>query len=174
MKRIIWTGILLLCIGIGETWAQNDPVLAGMILAYTDKAQKELKNQEKVMLMQTTGHLWTKEEVEATTDLQREFNNYLDSFRSIVCYAAQTYGFYYEVSRLTDNMGDFTKQLGRSPANALAVALSAQRNKIYRELIMNSVEIVNDIRTACVEDNKMTEKGAYSSTSWGTAATTRT
>lgn len=51
MKRIIWTGILLLCIGIGETWAQNDPVLAGMILAYTDKAQKELKNQEKVMLM---------------------------------------------------------------------------------------------------------------------------
>ena len=79
MKRIIWTGILLLCIGIGETWAQNDPVLAGMILAYTDKAQKELKNQEKVMLMQTTGHLWTKEEVEATTDLQREFNNYLDS-----------------------------------------------------------------------------------------------
>lgn len=53
------------------------PVLAGMIAAYTDKAQKELKNQEKVMLMQTTGHLWTKEEVEATTDLQRELNNYL-------------------------------------------------------------------------------------------------
>lgn len=55
-------------------------------------------------------------------------------------------------------MGDFTKQLGRSPANALAVALSAQRNRIYRELIMNSVEVVNDIRTACFSDNKMTEK----------------
>ena len=102
MKRMIWIGILLLCIGIGKVQAQNDPVLAGMILAYTDKAQKELKNQEKVMLMQTTGHIWTKEEVQATTDLQREFNNYLTSFRSIVCYAAQTYGFYYEVSRLTD------------------------------------------------------------------------
>ena len=158
MKRTIWIGILLLCIGIGKVRAQNDPVLAGMILLYTDKAEKELKNQEKVMLMQTTGHVWTKEEVEATTDLQREFNNYLDSFRSIVCYAAQIYGFYYEVSRLTDNMGDFTKQLGRSPANALAVALSAQRNRIYRELIMNSVEVVNDIRTACLSDNKMTEK----------------
>ena len=158
MKRTIWIGILLLCIGIGKARAQNDPVLAGMIAVYTEKAEKELKNQEKVMLMQTTGHVWTKEEVEATTDLQREFNNYLDSFRSIVCYAAQTYGFYYEVSRLTDNMGDFTKQLGRSPANALAVALSAQRNRIYRELIMNSVEVVNDIRTACLSDNKMTEK----------------
>ena len=158
MKRIVWTIILLLCISTGKIQAQNDPVLAGMILAYTDKAEKELKNQEKVMLMQTTGHLWTKEEVEATTALQREFNNYLDSFRSIVCYAAQVYGFYHEISRLTDNMGDFTRQVNHHSANALAVALSAQRNKIYRELIMNSVEIVNDIRMACVENNKMTEK----------------
>lgn len=140
MKWTIWISILLLCLtGIGEVQAQNDPVLAGMIAVYTEKAEKELKNQEKVMLMQTTGHIWTKEEVQATTDLQREFNNYLNSFRSIVCYAAQTYGFYYEVSRLTDNMGDFTKQLKRSPANTLAVALSTQRNKIYRELMMNSV-----------------------------------
>ena len=158
MKRTIWIGILLLCIGIGKAQAQNDPVLAGMILLYTDKAEKELKNQEKVMLMQTTGHLWTKEEVKSTTDLQREFNNYLDSFRSIVCYAAQIYGFYHEISRLTDNMGDFTRQVSRNSPNALAVALSTKRNKIYRELIMNSVEIVNDIRMACLSDNKMTDK----------------
>lgn len=158
MKGTIWIGFLLLCIGIGEARAQNDPVLAGMILLYTDKAEKELKNQEKVMLMQTTGHLWTKEEVKATTDLQREFNNYLNSFRSIVCYAAQIYGFYHEISRLTDNMGDFTRQVNRHTTNALAVALSTRRNKIYRELILSSVEIVNDIRTACLSGNKMTEK----------------
>lgn len=158
MKRTIWIGILLLCIGIGKARAQNDPVLAGMILLYTDKAEKELKKQEKVMLMQTTGHLWTKEEVKATTDLQREFNSYLDSFRSIVCYAAQIYGFYHEISKLTDNMGDFTRQVSRNSSHALAVALSTQRNRIYRELIMNSVEIVNDIRMACLSDNKMTEK----------------
>ena len=158
MKRTIWIGIFLLCVGIGKVRAQNDPVLAGMILLYTDKAEKELKNQEKVMLLQTTGHLGTKEEVKATTDLQREFNNYLDSFRSIVCYAAQIYGFYHEISKLTDNMGDFTRQVSRNSPNALAVALSTQRNRIYRELIMNSVEVVNDIRMACLSDNKMTEK----------------
>lgn len=158
MKRILTICFLLLCAGLSKTWAQNDPVLAGMILAYTDKAEKELKNQEKVMLMQTTGHIWTKEEVEATTDLQREFNNYLDSFRSIVCYAAQIYGFYHEISQLTENMGDFTKQLSGHTTNALAVALSARRNQIYREMILGSVEIVNDIRTACLSDNKMTEQ----------------
>lgn len=149
---------MLFSLCIGKVQAQNDPVLAGMIMLYTDKAQKGLKNQEKVMLLQTTGHIWTKEEVEATTNLQREFNKYLDSFRSIVCYAAQIYGFYHEISQLTDNMGDFTQQVGRSTTNALAVALSSQRNKIYRELMMNSVEIVNDIRMVCLTDNKMTEK----------------
>lgn len=150
--------MLLTGICIGKIQAQNDPILAGMILLYTDKAQKELKNQEKVMMLQTTGHIWTKEEVQATADLQREFNKYLDSFRSIVCYAAQIYGFYHEISRLTDNMEDFTRQVSRSTTNALAVALSTERNRIYRELMLGSVEIVNDIRMACLAENKMTER----------------
>ena len=150
--------MLLTGICIGKIQAKNDPVLAGMILLYTDKAQKELKNQEKVMMLQTIGHIWTKEEVQATADLQREFNKYLDSFRSIVCYAAQIYGFYHEISRLTDNMEDFTRQVSRSTTNALAVALSTERNRIYRELMLGSVEIVNDIRMACLAENKMTER----------------
>ena len=158
MKRTILIVMLLTGICIGKIQAQNDPVLAGMILLYTDKAQKELKNQEKVMMLQTTGHIWTKEEVQATADLQREFNKYLDSFRSIVCYAAQIYGFYHEISRLTDNMEDFTRQVSRSTTNALAVALSTERNRIYRELMLGSVEIVNDIRMACFAENKMTER----------------
>lgn len=158
MKRTILIVILLTGICIGKMQAQNDPVLAGMILLYTDKAQKELKNQEKIMMLQTTGHIWTKEEVQATADLQREFNKYLDSFRSIVCYAAQIYGFYHEISRLTDNMEDFTRQVSRSTTNALAVALSTERNRIYRELMLGSVEIVNDIRMACLAENKMTER----------------
>ncbi|MCA5980226.1 hypothetical protein ACP5WJ_11870 [Bacteroides thetaiotaomicron] len=158
MKRTILIVMLLTGICIGKIQAQNDPVLAGMILLYTDKAQKELKNQEKVMMLQTTGHIWTKEEVQATADLQREFNKYLDSFRSIVCYAAQIYGFYHEISRLTDNMEDFTRQVSRSTTNVLAVALSTERNRIYRELMLGSVEIVNDIRMACLAENKMTER----------------
>lgn len=146
-----------MCMGI-KVHAQLDPTLTGMVLIYTEKAKKTLKNQEKVMLLQTTGHIWTKEEVEAVTNLQREFNDYLDSFRSVISYAAQIYGFYHEITHLTENMGEFTGQLKNSPTNALAVALSTSRNKIYRELIYNSIEIINDIRTVCLSDNKMTEK----------------
>jgi hypothetical protein len=146
-----------MCLGL-KVHAQIDPTLAGMVLIYTEKAKKTLKSQEKVMLLQTTGHIWTKEEVEAVADLQREFNDYLDSFRSVVSYAAQIYGFYHEITHLTENMGEFTQQLKNSPTNALAVALSTNRNKIYRELIYNSIEIINDIRAVCLSDNKMTEK----------------
>lgn len=156
MKRVIL--VMMLLLSINSIKAQNDPVLAGMILLYTEKAEKTLKNQEMAMMMQTTGHLWTKEEVEATADLQREFNTYLDSFRSILCYAAQIYGFYHEITLLTENMGGLIQQLEKNTTNALAVALSTNRNKIYREVILNSVEIVNDIRTVCLSKNKMTEQ----------------
>lgn len=156
MKRVIL--VMMLLLSINSIKAQNDPVLAGMILLYTEKAEKTLKNQELAMMMQTTGHLWIKEEVEATADLQREFNTYLDSFRSILCYAAQIYGFYHEITLLTENMGGLIQQLEKNTTNALAVALSTNRNKIYRELILNSVEIVNDIRTVCLSKNKMTEQ----------------
>ena len=113
----------------------NDPVLAGMIALYTDKAKKELKQQEKMMLLEATGHIWITEEV-----------------------AAQIYGFYHEIDRMVDNLGSFSHQLSAHPTNALAVALSANRNKIYREIIMGSVDIVNDIRQVCLANTKMTEK----------------
>ena len=136
----------------------NDPVLAGMIVLYTDKAKKELKQQEKMMLLEATGHIWITEEVNATTDLQKEFNKYLDDFHNIISYAAQIYGFYHEIDRMVDNLESFSHQLSAHPSNALAVALSANRNKIYREIIMGSVDIVNDIRQVCLSDTKMTEK----------------
>ena len=143
----------------GSLHAQgNDPVLAGMIALYTDKAKKELKQQEQMMLLEATGHIWITEEVNATTDLQKEFNKYLDDFHNIISYAAQIYGFYHEIDRMIDNLDSFSHQLGEHPSNALAVALSSNRNKIYREIIMGSVDIVNDIRQACLSNTKMTEK----------------
>lgn len=156
MKKILL--LILVMIGCMEIHAQSDPTLSGMILLYTDKAKSELKSQEASMLLESTGHIWMKEEVDETTNIQRKFNDYLDNFHSIICYAAQIYGFYHEISNLTTNLSEFTEELGDAPSNALAVALSSRRNAIYRELIMGSVEIVNDIRQVCLSDIKMTEK----------------
>ncbi|NCB26484.1 MAG: hypothetical protein EOM62_13570, partial [Bacteroidia bacterium] len=79
MRTRIVFGCLFALLVVVQAQAQTDPTLAGMILVYTDKAKDQLKAQEKTMMMQTTGHLWIREEVEATTDLQRQYNEYLDS-----------------------------------------------------------------------------------------------
>ena len=158
---LIMLTLLLSCWGGGGSMLHaqgNDPVLAGMIALYTNKAKKELKQQEQMMLLESTGHIWITEEVNATTDLQREFNKYLDDFHGIITYAAQIYGFYHEIDRMIDNLGSFSHQLSEHPSNALAVALSSNRNKIYREIVMGSVDIVNDIRQVCLSNTKMTEK----------------
>ena len=151
--------IVLVLLGFtANTSAQIDPTLAGMIALYTDQAQSQLKNQQKVMALQTTGHIWTREEVQGTTNLQKEFNDYLDSFRSVLGYAAQIYGFYHEVSCLVGNLDEFSDILRKYPSNSLAVALSQKRGSIYSDVVLHSVEIVNDVRSACLSDHKMTEK----------------
>ena len=156
MRGIIAAGICIFCV-LGVS-AQIDPTLAGMIALYTDQAQSQLKNQQKVMALQTTGHIWTREEVQGTTNLQKEFNDYLDSFRSVIGYAAQIYGFYHEVSCLIGNLDEFSRILSSHPSNSLAVALSQKRGSIYSDVVLHSVEIVNDVRSACLSDHKMTEK----------------
>ena len=94
MKYLCHKFVLLLTVililpfwGVGGSTVMaqgQDPTLAAMILLYTDKAKKELKQQEEMMLLESTGHIWITEEVNATTDLQKEFNNYLDSFHGII------------------------------------------------------------------------------------------
>ena len=63
-----------------------------------------------------------------------------------------------EIFDHAENTGKLAERITQSPGNALAVALSANRNKVYREVILQSVEIVNDIRIVCLSDVKMTEK----------------
>ena len=158
-KGFVIAPLLLLLMLCGRLHAQSlDPTLAAMIALYTQKAENTLKSQEEAMLLESTGHVWVKEEVEGTWQIQKEFNDYLDSFHGIIVYAAQIYGFYHEVDRMVGNMRNLADQIGRSPANAVAVALSANRNKVYRQVILQTVEIVNDIRMVCLSDVKMTEK----------------
>ena len=50
------------------------------------------------------------------------------------------YGFYHEISRLTDNMEDFTRQVSRSTTNRIGSSPFHGAHRIYRELMLGSVE----------------------------------
>ena len=160
MKRIY----ILLLIGslmIGRMYGQTpytDPTRAGTILLFTEQTKKTLNAQQRAQLVMSGMHIFMEEEVKATTDFQREFNEYLDQFNEVIQIAAEVYGIYHEVSQVTKNLSELNSIVSDAPANALAVAFSSKRNKIYTDLIATSLDIAKDIHKVCFSHAKMTEK----------------
>ena len=135
-----------------------DPVRAAMIDQYSKQAKKALEAQNRAQALMTTGHLCMQSEIEATTNFQREFNEYLDKFHDILGFAAEIYGIYYEVTQISKNVSELNSVVSSYPANALAVAFHTRRNVVYRNIIINGVSIVMDIKTLCFDSSKMTEQ----------------
>ena len=124
----------------------------------SSQAKKTLEAQIKMQGLETTGHIWTREEIEATTEFQKQFNDYLDAFHNILSIAAEIYGVYYEVTKTSKHVRNLAEVVSSSPSNVLAVAFSARRNVVYTNLIKSSLDIFMDIRKVCIESSKMTEQ----------------
>lgn len=150
--------IIVLLLSTKPAFAGIDPGRVAAIELASDQAKKTLKSQEKAQLLMTTGHAWIKEEVEATTDFQREFNDYLDKFHDVLSIAAEIYGIYYEVTQTSKNVKALGEVLSDSPSNALAVAFSTRRNVVYRNIVRTTLDVIMDIRKVCFEKSKMTEE----------------
>ena len=150
--------IIVLLPSAKPAFAGIDPGRVAAIELASDQAKKALKSQEKAQLLMTTGHAWIKEEVEATTDFQREFNDYLDKFHDVLSIAAEIYGIYYEVTQTSKNVKALGEVLSDSPSNALAVAFSTRRNVVYRNIVRTTLDVIMDIRKVCFEKSKMTEE----------------
>ena len=150
--------IIVLLSATKPAFAGIDPGRVAAIELASDQAKKTLKSQEKAQLLMTTGHAWIKEEVEATTNFQREFNEYLDKFHDVLSIAAEIYGIYYEVTQTSKNVKALGEVLSDSPSNALAVAFSTRRNVVYRNIVRTTLDVIMDIRKVCFEKSKMTEQ----------------
>ena len=150
--------IIVLLSSAKPAFAGIDPGRVAAIELASDQAKKALKSQEKAQLLMTTGHAWIKVEVEATTDFQREFNDYLDKFHDVLSIAAEIYGIYYEVTQTSKNVKALGEVLSDSPSNALAVAFSTRRNVVYRNIVRTTLDVIMDIRKVCFEKSKMTEE----------------
>ena len=150
--------IIVLLSATKPAFAGIDPGRVAAIELASDQAKKTLKSQEKAQLLMTTGHAWIKEEVETTTNFQREFNEYLDKFHDVLSIAAEIYGIYYEVTQTSKNVKALGEVLSDSPSNALAVAFSTRRNVVYRNIVRTTLDVIMDIRKVCFEKSKMTEE----------------
>ena len=159
MKKIFI--FLLICLITGKVSGQtfySDPGRYLVVKQFTEQSRKTLNAQQRAQLVISGMHIFMKEEIEATTDFQREFNEYLDQFNEVIQIAAEVYGLYHEVSQVAKNVKELNSIVSDTPANALAVAFSSKRNKIYTDLVMTSLDIAKDIHKVCFSGAKMTEK----------------
>lgn len=157
MKKIIILSLFSIICCTASVKAQIDVARAGAITALTPKIKKVLGVQIETQMEMAGGHLLVSEEVKATTNFQREFNEYLDDFKDVLSIAAQIYGVYYEVNNLVTNINNLSKAVADAPTNTLAVAFSANRNTYYVQLVETSIDLIEDIRKVCFGP-KMTEK----------------
>ena len=167
MKRYLLITILTLvcttrCLAddIPVPWGL-DAGRAAIILAMSEQAKKAYNAQERAQLALTGMHIFVREEVEATTDFQREFKDYLKQFHRVLRIAAEVYGLYYEVSQLTYNINEYMSLIDEgkiNPENAIALALDGRRNYVYSNVINSGVSIAKDLYKIFTSSAKMTEK----------------
>lgn len=158
MQKRIFLLPLITILFIQTMTAGVDPGRATAIEVASNQAKKTIEAQVKAQGIMTTGHVWMKEEVDATTDFQKQFNDYLDNFHDVLSIAAEIYGVCYEVKKTSQNIHNLENVLASSPSNALAVAFSTRRNVVYRNLVKTGLDIIMDIQKICFESSKMTEK----------------
>ena len=103
------------------------------------------------------GHIWLQEEVEVTTDFQRQFNEYLDTFHDAISAVAEVYGIYHECQKTAELVGLLKDVVGDHPWNPVAVAFHSKRNDIYSSIVVKGINMLNDIKMVCFENSKMTE-----------------
>ena len=137
---------LVLMLHPTEALALIDPARAAAIDVASELEKKSLDAQYKVQLLQSTGHLWTRQEVDAVTDFQKEFNDYVSTFNSLLTYAAEIYGIYYDVNSLANSLMWLGREIDYHPENAFAVALSTRKNNIYMKVMKSGVDVAMDIR----------------------------
>lgn len=122
-----------------------DPTRALMFKNYANSAYKALKAQDNMLGVALGQHIMTKEEVDKTTNLQKEFNEYLTNFDDILTIATEIYAIYYEVDQAVKNLKELKSVTVSCPANTLAVALSRSKSHIYNDVIENGIQIANDV-----------------------------
>lgn len=161
MRRAAFISIITFLTILGnvqQALAAIDPARAAAIDVASGLEKKALKAQTEMQALQTTGHIWIKEEVTAMTDFQKEFNDYLSSFDNLLGYAAEIYGIYYDLNSIVRSVNSLNREIGNHPENALAVAFSTRKNNIYMKIVRTGTNVALDIKEIVLNpEGKSTE-----------------
>ena len=149
--------VLLAVVPIVPCFAvESNPTLAARILLAKNNFEKALENQRNSQLMVGEGHVFVGREVQALNELQREYNDYLDTFHDAVSTAAELYGTFLEIKRTVKLSKQVTSIISDAPSNAIAVLLRPNSSGLYGSVIQTSLGAAQDIYNACISKKKLT------------------
>lgn len=149
--------VLLAVVPIVPCFAvESNPTLAARILLAKNNFEKALENQRNRQLMVGEGHVFVGREVQALNELQREYNDYLDTFHDAVSTAAELYGTFLEIKRTVKLSKQVTSIISDAPSNAIAVLLRPNSSGLYGSVIQTSLGAAQDIYNACISKKKLT------------------
>jgi hypothetical protein len=135
---------------------ESNPTLAARIILAKNNFEKALQNQRNRQLMVGEGHVFLGREVQALNELQREYNDYLDTFHDAVSTAAELYGTFLEIKRTVKLSKQVTSIISDAPSNAIAVLLRPNSSGLYGSVIQTSLGAAQDIYNACISKKKLT------------------
>lgn len=157
--KYIASSLLLIVLPMDHCYAvEPNPTLAANIIIAKNKFEKALNHQRNIQLMVGEGHVLLGHEVQAINELQREFNDYLDSFQESISTAAELYGTYLEIKRTVNLSKQVTAILSNAPTNAIAVMLKPDSGGLYGAILNTSLEAAQDLYNACISKKKLTEQ----------------
>ena len=126
--------------------AQTDPVRAKLFTDYAKSEAKAIKSQNKQLEQMIGLHKLTSDEVKKITNYQKRYNEYLDSLKNFLTWAANIYTIFYEVDQTVKNLNELKSIVVTCPSNTMAVALSRSKNNIYNDVIDNGIQVALDVK----------------------------
>ena len=152
-NRLLFSFLLLsllsdICLSQEQIYL-TDESFALAIAAYTKSEAKALGASDALLLERRDAMNDMEKIFDNCAYFEKEFNDYLSSFREVVVFAAQMYGFYLEIDDIKSSFQQIQKNIKEHPNNVLAVVFSSRKNDIIRNFINRGTDIVTDISDLC-------------------------
>lgn len=156
MKKISLIFVFLVLASCLSVKAGVDPARAVLIDRISAKGKNIVDTQMKTQALNTAGHVWLKEGIDDLNRFVDDYNQYLDSFHNVIVIAAETYGLYYEFKQTANQVVAIQDVIKKHPTNVLASVV--RKAPVYKDVILSTLNVLNDIRDVYKRGSMMTEK----------------
>lgn len=148
MNKINFIALFLIFVMIGDSVLAYpiDPARAGIYIYVYKNARKRLNPLSAATGARKPAQDKIADRQAAIVRFQKEYDNYLSHLDTALTYAADIFALYNEVKQCKESWKCIKEASKCSPLNVAAVALSSSKNRIYKELLNESIDLLSNVK----------------------------